>query len=115
MNYGYAFVNFTDPYHIILFFETFQDRVWTKYKSDKKINMNYAQKQGKKEPSTKEDSMYFTINDPKTSPLLKTASIEIPFKYYNLFKKILPHAIIELPVKSLKGNGISTFTLKKLF
>ena len=59
--------------------------------------------------------MYFTINDSKTAPLLKTACIDIPFKYYNLFKKILPHAKIELPVSSLKGKGISTFTLKKLF
>jgi hypothetical protein len=115
LNYGYAFVNFTDPFHIILFYETFQDRVWSRFKSEKKISINYAEKQGKKDPTTKDDTMYFSCKDPKVSSKLKSASIDIPFKYCDLFKKILPHATIELPVSSLRGKGIPTFTVKKLF
>ena len=79
------------------------------------ISINYAQKQGKKDSSLKDDSLYFPINDSKIAPKLKTATVDIPFKYYDLFKKILPHAKIELPVSSLRGKGISTFTLKKLY
>lgn len=59
--------------------------------------------------------MYFTCNDSKFAPKLKTATIDIPFKYYNLFKKILPHSKIDLPVSSLRSKSIPTFTLKKLF
>lgn len=98
-----------------MFFDAFQDRVWTKFKSDKKISINYAQKQGKKDPTTKDDTMYFTINDPKHSYKLKTANLDIPYKYYKLFKKILPHAKIELPVKGLSSKGPAYFIVKKLF
>lgn len=59
--------------------------------------------------------MYFTINDPKNSSKLKNVPIEIPFKFYDIFKKILPLAKIELPVSILRGKGIPTFTLKRLY
>jgi hypothetical protein len=59
--------------------------------------------------------MYFSCKDSKIASKLKSSSIEIPFKYCDLFKKILPHATIELPVSSLRGKGIPTFTVKKLF
>jgi len=89
--------------------------VWSKFKSDKKISINYALKQGKKDPTTKDESMYFSCNDSKVSSKLKTAKIDIPYKHYDLFKKILPHAKIDIPVSNLKGKGIQIFTIKKLF
>jgi hypothetical protein len=107
-------VNFTDPFHIILFVETFQDRVWLKYKSDKKTSINYAEKQGKRDPSTKDDSMYFAINDQKVASKLKTSIVEIPIRHYDIFKKILPHSDIYFPKNSIK-KGIPTFVLKKIF
>jgi hypothetical protein len=59
--------------------------------------------------------MYFSCNDSKVNFKLKNVQIDIPFKYYNLFKKILPHAQIDLPISSFRGKGIPIFTLKKLF
>lgn len=33
---------FTNPYHILLFYELFQDRVWKKYCSNKKCDIKMA-------------------------------------------------------------------------
>lgn len=97
-----------------MFVETFKDRTWSKFKSDKKTSINYAEKQGKKDPNVKDDSMYFSVNDPKASIAIKTATIEIPVKFYDIFKKILPHSDIYFPKNSLK-KGIATFVIKKLY
>ena len=35
LNLGYAFINFVDTFHIVLFYETFFYKKWTKYRSDK--------------------------------------------------------------------------------
>jgi hypothetical protein len=35
LNLGYAFINFIDPFHIVLFYETYFNKKWTKYRSDK--------------------------------------------------------------------------------
>jgi hypothetical protein len=35
LNLGYAFINFTDPLHLILFYECFYGKKWQRYKSDK--------------------------------------------------------------------------------
>jgi len=35
LNLGYAFINFVDPFHIVLFYETYFNKKWTKYRSDK--------------------------------------------------------------------------------
>lgn len=37
LNLGYAFINFVDPLHIILFYETYHNKKWTRYRSDKVI------------------------------------------------------------------------------
>lgn len=97
-----------------MFLETFNDRVWPKYKSDKKTCINYAEKQGKRDPILKDDSMYFAVNDLKAQQRMKTALIEIPIKYYELFKKISPISEIYFPKNAVK-KGIPTFVLKKMF
>lgn len=89
------------------------DRVWLKYKSDKKTSINYADKQGKKDISIKDDSMYFAANDSKANPKLKTAGIDIPLKYLDTFKKLQPQTEIVLTKSSTPKNGISTFAVKK--
>jgi hypothetical protein len=35
LNLGYAFINFIDPFHIVLFYETYYHKKWNKYRSDK--------------------------------------------------------------------------------
>jgi hypothetical protein len=34
-NLGYAFINFVDPLHIVLFYDTYFNKKWNKYRSDK--------------------------------------------------------------------------------
>jgi hypothetical protein len=58
--------------------------------------------------------MYFAVNDPKAQQKMKSAVIEIPIKFYEVFKKILPHSDIYFP-KSTKKGGPASFVLKKLF
>lgn len=109
---GYAFINFTDPLHIILFVEVFADRIWLKYKSEKKTSINYADKQGKKDIAVKDDSMYFAANDNKASLKLKAAVIEIPTKFLELYKKLQPSTEIILAKAPTAKGGVPTFTLK---
>lgn len=41
LNLGYAFINFTDPMHVVIFYETYFNKKWSKYKSDKVITYIY--------------------------------------------------------------------------
>lgn len=91
----------------------FLDRVWLKYKSDKKTSINYADKQGKKDISVKDDSMYFAANDVKAIAKLKTAIIDIPLKYLDAYKKFQPLSEIQLAKSSAPKNAVSTFAVKK--
>jgi len=108
LNLGYAFINFNDPFHLILFNEVFQDRQWMKFKSDKKTSINYAEKQGKKEGGVKDESMYYAPK-PKQS-----VGVDIPIKYYDVFKRILPHSDLYFPKNSIKKT-IPVFVVKKIY
>jgi hypothetical protein len=48
-NLGFAFINFVDSMHIILFFDQFRGRKWNKFNSDKICELAYAKFQGKSE------------------------------------------------------------------
>ena len=48
-NLGFAFINFVDPLHIILFFDKFYGKKWKKFKSDKICKLAFAKFQGRKE------------------------------------------------------------------
>lgn len=93
LNLGYAFINFVDPLHIILFYETYHDKKWTKYKSEKKMDMTYADKQGKKDINCKDEQTYFAIEDKKINFNSLKPKIQIPMKYYDFFKKIYPNSV----------------------
>jgi hypothetical protein len=90
LNLGYAFINFVDPMHIILFYTTYHLHKWSRYKSDKKIDMTYAVKQGKKDINCKDDQTYFAIEDKKIKFNELQPKIEIPVDYLEFFKKIYP-------------------------
>jgi len=102
--------------HIVLFYETFQEKLWAKYKSDKKISINYAEKQGKKDSSVKDDTLYFSSQDPKVlSSKLKNSNIEIPSKYYDIFKKLNPNADVAMPSSNIRSKYVvATFIVRTL-
>ena len=60
---------------------------WKKYRSDKKIDLNYAEKQGKKEVSNKDENTYFFIEDKKFMGKKYYSKPEIPKKYLEKYKK----------------------------
>ena len=93
LNLGYAFINFVDPLHIILFYETYHDKKWMKYKSVKKMDMTYADKQGKKDINCKDEQTYFAVEDKKINFNSLRPKIQIPMKYHDFFKKIYPSSV----------------------
>ncbi|KAL5212625.1 hypothetical protein ABZP36_023472 [Zizania latifolia] len=46
-NVGYAFINMTNPQHIIPFYQTFNGKKWEKFNSEKVASLAYARIQGK--------------------------------------------------------------------
>ena len=93
LNLGYAFINFVDPMHIILFYETYRLKKWTKYRSDKKMDMTYADKQGKKDINCKDEQTYFAENDKRFNFTTLQLKIEIPVSYLDFFKKIYTNSV----------------------
>ena len=93
LNLGYAFINFVNPFHIILFYETYYLKKWSKYKSEKKIDMTYADKQGKKDINLKDEQTYFAIDDKRFNFYHIHPKIEIPISYLDFFKKIYPNSV----------------------
>ena len=45
-NKGYAFLNLTNPYHVLLFYEYFNNKCWMYFDSKKMCTLNYANFQG---------------------------------------------------------------------
>ena len=45
-NKGYAFINFTHPLHILLFYTFFEGKCWTHFESKKICELNFANFQG---------------------------------------------------------------------
>jgi hypothetical protein len=77
LNLGYAFINFLDPLHVVLFYECFCGKKWQKYKSDKKIDLNYAEKQGKKDINGRDENTFFATDDKKIIQKKFNPKIEI--------------------------------------
>ena len=93
LNLGYGFINFVDPLHIILFYETYHMKKWNKYKSDKKMDMTYADKQGKKDINAKDEQTYFAVEDKRFNFSSLSPKLEIPIRHLDFFKKIYPNSV----------------------
>ena len=104
LNLGYAFINFTDPLHIIHFFSKFHLKKWSRYKSEKKMDMTYADKQGKKDITLKAENNYFAQDDKRFDFKTIKTYIEIPCVYYDFFKKIYPHSVCIKKDKSIYAD-----------
>ena len=93
LNLGYAFINFVDPMHIIMFYETYHNKKWSKYRSDKKMDMTYADKQGKKDMNCRDEQTYFAVEDKRFNFNTLVPKMEIPICHLDFFKKIYPNAV----------------------
>ena len=93
LNLGYAFINFVDPLHIILFYEKYHNKRWNLYKSDKKMDMTYADKQGKKDINCKDEQTYYAQHDKRFIFKSLNPKIQIPMIYKDYFRKIYPKSV----------------------
>ena len=92
-NKGYAFVNLTSPYHVLLFYEFFNNKCWLYFESKKICELNYANFQGIEEikkhannyKGTKKPNFYIRTKDDNNN------KIEVPCKYLNLMLKANPN------------------------
>ena len=93
-NRGYAFLNLTDPYHMLLFYEFFYNKSWIFYESKKVCELNYANFQGIEE--IKKHAKYYKGSKKPvfficTKDDYINNTIEIPLKYLNLLLKANPN------------------------
>ena len=92
-NKGYAFLNLTNPYHILLFYNYFYNKDWLFFDSKKVCELNYAKYQGieeikrhaKNHKESKKPIFFIDTNDDNINN-----TIEIPNKYMNLLLKANP-------------------------
>lgn len=101
-NLGFAFINFTDPLHIIAFYDFFKGKKWKCFNSEKVCELAYAKYQGKKELTdhfargnvmnfTAEDKKPLILNTPTTNE-----AVTVPIKYLNAFLEIYPNSCVTL-------------------
>ena len=101
-NLGFAFINFVEPLHIILFYELYRGKKWKKFKSDKICELLYAKFQNKKELIAHFEKGKVLLFDSKEKrPLILPTpkilpKINIPLSYLNLFIKLYPNVSYEI-------------------
>ena len=101
-NLGFAFINFVEPLHIILFYELYRGKKWKKFNSDKKCELLYGKYQGKRELISHFERgkvLFFESEDkrplilPTPNPLPK---INLPYNYLSIFTKLYPNISYEI-------------------
>ena len=91
-NKGYAFLNLTNPYHVLLFYDYFYSKSWMFYESKKICELNYANFQGIEEikkhaknyKGSKKPVFFIRTKDDINN------TIEIPIKYINILLNAHP-------------------------
>ena len=111
-NLGFAFINFVEPFHIILFYELYIGKKWKKFNSDKICDLLYAKFQGKKELIAHfEKGKVLSFESEEKRPLILPTpnplpKINLPFYYFDLFIKIYPSISYEIKdCKNIKKNN----------
>lgn len=92
-NKGYAFLNLVNPYHVLLFYEVFQGKCWSRHESKKICELNFAVFQGIEEirkhanryKKPKQPTFYINTNN------FYNTSIEVPKKYLYLILEKNPN------------------------
>ena len=90
-NKGYSFLNLKSPYHVLLFYEVFQNKSWMFFDSKKICELNYANFQGineikkhaKNYRGSKKPVYYINTSDNNI--------LEIPMKYLKLMLQKNPN------------------------
>ena len=123
-NLGFAFINFIEPFHIILFYELYRGKKWKKFNSDKICELLYAKFQGRKELIAHfEKGKVLTFDTEDKKPLIlpvphQFPKINIPCYYLDLFIKLYPCISYKInTINNNKNNNLvsNVFTLNGNF
>jgi len=101
-NLGFAFINFVEPFHIILFYELYRGKKWKRFNSDKKCELLYAKYQGRQELiSHFEKGKVLLFDNEEKRPLILPVpnplpKIKLPCYYLDLFVKLYPNIYYEI-------------------
>ena len=112
-NLGFAFINFVESFHIILFYELYRGKRWKKFNSDKKCELLYAKFQGKNELiSHFEKGKVLSFNSEDKRPLILPTpnplpKINLPLKFLTLFKELYPNISFDIRESNNKNKNIS--------
>ena len=97
-NLGFGFINFTNNFHILSFYEHYCGKKWRKFNSDKKCELAYAKIQGK-DNLMKNIILSENYNNEKNIPIYyinkninKENNICIPLKFLQAFLNFYPFA-----------------------
>ena len=110
-NLGFAFINFVEPFHIILFYELYRGKKWKKFNSEKICELLYAKFQGKKELIShfEKGKVLTMVSEEKRPLILPTPNplpkINLPYYYLNLFIKTYPNISYEIKECKKKNNN----------
>jgi len=78
-NLGFAFINFVESFHIILFFELFRGKKWKRFNSEKICELAYAKIQGKNDLiSHFEKGTVLNFESKDKRPLILNTPIPLP-------------------------------------
>jgi hypothetical protein len=91
-NLGFAFINFIDPMHVVLFYNNFRGKKWKKFNSEKICELAYAKFQGKKdliahfEKGTNmnyesEDKKPIILLNPSPIPKIEMPMVKFQYKF----------------------------------
>ena len=117
-NLGFAFINFVEPFHIILFYELYRGKKWKKFNSDKICELLYAKYQGRKELiSHFEKGKVLSFENEEKRPLILPVpnpypKINLPCYYLDLFLKLYP--FISYKIKNINSKK-SDNSISKIF
>ena len=101
-NLGFAFINFVEPFHIILFYELYRGKKWKRFNSEKKCELLYAKYQGRQELiSHFEKGKVLLFDSEEKRPLILPVlnplpKIKLPCYYLDLFVKLYPNIYYEI-------------------
>ena len=101
-NLGFAFINFVEPFHIILFYELYRGKKWKRFNSEKKCELLYAKYQGRQELiSHFEKGKVLLFDSEEKRPLILPVpnplpKIKLPCFYLDLFVKLYPNIYYEI-------------------
>ena len=101
-NLGFGFINFTNIFHILGFYDYYFGKKWKRFNSDKKCELVYAKIQGKDE-LFKNIQQSENYNNEKKIPIyylnhniISEGSICIPLKYIQAFINFYPYSSYHL-------------------